>query len=69
MPRRYLANMVRFIAPILAVVAAIVAASLLGIVTHYGLGIARGTIRADALASAALIGVALAGGALLKRNK
>jgi len=67
--RGYLAYMARFIVPVLAIVAAIVAAGLLGIVGHYGLGIARGTIRADALASAALIGVVLAGGALLKRNK
>jgi hypothetical protein len=67
--RGYLANMPRFIVPVLAIVAAIVAVGLLGIVAHYGLGIARGTIRADALGSAALIGVVLAGGALLKRNK
>ena len=69
MTRGYLAYMARFIVPVLAIVAAIVAAGFLGIVAHYGLGIARGTIREDALASAALIGVVLVGGVLLKRNK
>ena len=44
MNRGYLANMARFIVPVLAIVAAIVAAGLLGIVAHYVLGIARGTI-------------------------
>ena len=45
------------------------AATALGSLAHDGFGIHRDTIRTDALASAAVIGVALAGNALLKRNK
>ena len=45
------------------------AATTLGSLAHDGLGIHRDTIRMDALASAAVIGFALAGHALLRRNK
>jgi len=41
----------------------------LGFLVHDALGVPRGTIRIDALASATLIGFALASTALLQRNK
>ena len=44
------------------------AATVLGVFAHDGLGIHRDTIRMDALASATIIGVALAGNALLRRK-
>ena len=44
-------------------------ATILGVVAHFGLGIARGTIRTDALAGIIFVGIALAGSTLLKRNK
>jgi hypothetical protein len=45
------------------------AATVLGTIVHDGLGIARATIRVDALAGVVLIGSALATRALLKRNE
>jgi hypothetical protein len=61
--------MAKFVVPILALGAAVMAATVLGALAHDGLGIHRDTLRIDALASAAIIGFALAGNALLKRNK
>jgi hypothetical protein len=45
------------------------AAVFLIIVGHFGLGIARSTIRTDALAGIIFVGIALVGSTLLKRNK
>jgi hypothetical protein len=59
----------KFVVPILALGAAVMATTALGAFAHDGLGIHRDTIRMDALASATIIGVALAGHALLRRNK
>ena len=61
--------MVRVVIPILALGAAVMAATVLGSLAHDGLGIHRDTIRIDALVSAAFIGFALAGSTLLKRKK
>jgi hypothetical protein len=61
--------MIRFAIPILALAGAATAAVLLGLFAHDALHVARGTIRIDALASATLIGFALASSALLERNK
>ena len=61
--------MARFAVPVLAFVAAVMTASLLGSIAHYGLGITRGDIRIDAIAGAAFIALGLAGDTLLKRNK
>ena len=44
------------------------AATVFGTIVHDGLGIARVTIRTDAVAFAALIGSAMATHAFLKRN-
>ena len=60
--------MVRFVIPIL-VLGATVMFAILGSIAHYGLGIARGAIRIDALAGAGFIALALAGDAFLTRNK
>ena len=62
-------GMVRVVIPILALGAAVMAATVLGSLAHDGLGIHRDTIRIDALVSAAFIGFALAGSNLLRRNK
>jgi hypothetical protein len=61
--------MARFAVPVLAFVAAVMAASLLASIAHYGLGITRGDIRIDALGAAGFIALGLAGSTLLKRNK
>ena len=61
--------MVRFIIPIYFVGTAIIVATILGVAAHFGLGIARSTIRTDALAGIIFVGIALAGSTLLKRNK
>ena len=61
--------MIRFAIPILAFAGAATAAVLLALLAHDALHVPRGTIRIDALASATLIGVALASSALLERNK
>jgi hypothetical protein len=62
-------RMAKFVVPILALGVAVMAATALGLFAHDGLGIHRDTIRIDALASAAVIGFALAGHALLRRDK
>jgi hypothetical protein len=59
----------RIVALILALGVAVMAATVLGTIAHYGLGIARGDIRIDALAGAGFVALALAGDELLKRNK
>jgi hypothetical protein len=48
--------MAKFVVPILALGAAVMAATALGAFAHDGLGIHRDTIRIDALASAARSG-------------
>ena len=44
-------------------------AIMLDIVAHFGFGIARSSIRTDALAGIIFVGIALAGSTLLKRDK
>jgi hypothetical protein len=61
--------MARFAVPVLAFVAAVMTASLLGSIAHYGLGITRGDIRIEALEAVGFIALGLAGSTLLKRNK
>jgi len=61
--------MVLFIIPIYFLGTAIIVATILGVVSHFGLGIARSTIRTDALAGIIFVGIALVGSTLLKRNK
>jgi hypothetical protein len=61
--------MAKFVVPILALGVAVMAATALGAFAHDGLGIHPDTIRIDALASAAIIGVALAGNIFLRRDK
>ena len=61
--------MIRFIVPIYVLVTAIMAATILVVVAHFGLGIARSTIRTDALVGIIFVGIALAGSTLLKRDK
>ena len=61
--------MARFAVPVLGLVAAVMTASLLGSIAHYGLGITHGDIRIDALGAVGFIALGLAGSTLLKRNK
>jgi hypothetical protein len=61
--------MVRFIIPIYFLGTALMVATILGVAAHFGLGIARSTIRTDALAGIIFVGIALVGSTLLKRNK
>ena len=61
--------MIRFIVPIFVLVTAVMVATILVVVAHFGLGIARSTIRTDALAGIIFVGIALAGSTLLKRDK
>ena len=61
--------MVRFIIPIYFLGTAIVVATILGVVAHFDLGIARSSIRTDALAGIIFVGIVLAGSTLLKRNR
>jgi hypothetical protein len=61
--------MARIVVSILALGAAVMAATVFGTIVHDGFGIARATIRADALVGVALIGSALATRALLNRDK
>jgi hypothetical protein len=61
--------MIRFIVPIFVLGTAVMVATILVVVAHFGLGIARSTIRTDALAGIIFVGIALAGSTLLKRNK
>jgi hypothetical protein len=59
----------RIVVLILAIGVAAMAATVLGSIAHYGLGVTRGEIRIDAIAGAAFIALGLAGDTLLKRNK
>jgi hypothetical protein len=61
--------MMRFIVAIYVLVTAVMAAITLDIVVYFGFGVARSTIRTDALAGIILVGVALVGSTLLRRNK
>jgi hypothetical protein len=61
--------MIRFIVPIFVLGTAIMVATILVVVAHFGLGIARSTIRTDALVGIIFVGIALAGSTLLKRDK
>jgi hypothetical protein len=61
--------MIRFIVPIFVLGTAVMVATILVVVAHFGLGIARSTIRTDALAGIIFVGIALAGSTLLKRDK
>ena len=45
------------------------AATVLGSLAHYGLGLTRADIRIDALAGAGFIALGLASSTLLKRNR
>ena len=60
--------MARFAVPVLALVAAIMAATVLGAIAHYGLDITRAKLRIDALGVAGFIALGLVGDALLKRK-
>jgi galactitol-specific phosphotransferase system IIC component len=61
--------MIRFIVPIFVLGTAVMMATILVVVAHFGLGIARSTIRTDALVGIIFVGIALAGSTLLKRDK
>jgi hypothetical protein len=61
--------MIRFIVPIFVLGTAVMVATILVVVAHFGLGIARSTIRTDALVGIIFVGIALAGSTLLKRHK
>jgi len=61
--------MIRFIVPIFVFGTAVMVATILVVVAHFGLGIARSTIRTDALVGIIFVGIALAGSTLLKRDK
>ena len=61
--------MTRIVALILALGVAAMAATVLGSIAHYGLGITRADLRIDALAGAGFIALGLASSTLLMRNK
>jgi hypothetical protein len=61
--------MIRFIVPIFVLGTAVMVATILVVVAHFGLGIARSTIRTDALVGIIFVGIALAGSNLLKPDK
>jgi hypothetical protein len=61
--------MIRLLVPIYVLVTAVMAAIALDIVVHFGFGIARSTIRTDALAGIIFVGIVLAGSSILMRNK
>ena len=61
--------MIRFIVPIFVFGTAVMVATILVVVAHFGLGIARSTIRTDALVGIIFVGIALAGSTLLKRDE
>jgi hypothetical protein len=62
-------GMIRFIVPFYMLVTAVMAATFLIIVVHFGFGFARSTIRIDALAGIIFAGAAFAGSSLLNRKK
>jgi hypothetical protein len=61
--------MARFVVPIFVFGTAVMVATILGVVAQFGLGMARSTIRTDALEGIIFVGMVLAVGTLLKRNK
>jgi hypothetical protein len=61
--------MIRFIVPIFVLGTAVMVATILVVVAHFGLGIARSTIRTDALVGIIFVGITLAGSNLLKPGK
>ena len=61
--------MARIVVFILALGVAAMAATVLGSIAHYGLGITRADLRIDALAGAGFIALGLASSTLLMRNK
>ena len=61
--------MIRFIVPIFVFGTAVMVATILVVLAHFGLGIARSTIRTDALVGIIFVGIALAGSTLLKWDK
>jgi hypothetical protein len=61
--------MIRFIVPIFVLGTAVMVATILVVVAHFGLGIARSTIRTDALVGIIFVGITLAGSNLLKPDK
>jgi hypothetical protein len=61
--------MIRFIVPIFVLGTAVMVTTILVVAVHFGLGIARSTIRTDALVGIIFVGIALAGSTLLKRDK
>jgi hypothetical protein len=61
--------MSRIVASLLAVGVAVMAATVLGSLAHYGLGITRGDIRIAALGMAGFIALGLVGDTVFKRNK
>ena len=60
--------MARIVVYVLALGSAAMAATVLGSIAHYGLGITRADLRMEALAGAGFIALGLAGSTLLKRN-
>jgi hypothetical protein len=61
--------MIRFIVPIFVLGTAVTVATILAVVAHLGLGMARSTIRTDAVAGIIFVVIVLAGSTLLKRNR
>ena len=61
--------MIHYIIPVYVLITAVMAAIALDIVVHFGFGVGSSAIRTDALVGIIFVGVALAGGALLMRNK
>ena len=61
--------MIRFIVPIFVLGTAVMVATILVVVAHFGLGIARNTIRTDALVGIIFVWIALAVSTLLKWDK
>ena len=61
--------MIRFIVPIFVLGTAVMVATILVVVAHFGIGIARSTIRIDALVGIIFVGITLAGSNLLKPGK
>jgi hypothetical protein len=61
--------MIRFIVPLYMLGTAVVVATILGVVAHFGLGIARSTIRTDALVGIIFVVIVLAGSALIWRDR
>jgi hypothetical protein len=59
--------MIRFIVRIFVLGTAVMVATVLVVVAHFGLGIARSTIRTDALVGIIFVGIALAGSCVYRK--